>query len=153
MHRQDCIIILLTMNEETSLNMLPWCLHLLRNKIPSRGGQYPVNQLTAQHYDFCGQKGLLKSEVLSYNIALSTGQNNYGDMPCCLQSIEQRVGKCKRTRYYVQRFVHRVIYGNNYPTRCNNIQYIYICKMLYVFRVVSPPIIRSSSHCICIILY
>jgi len=66
MHRQDCIIILHRMNEETSLNMLPWYLHLLRNKIPSRDRQYPVNQLTAQHYHFCGQKGLLRSEVLNY---------------------------------------------------------------------------------------
>jgi len=37
---------------------------------------------------------------------------------------------------------------NNYPTRCNNIQFIYICKPLYMFRLVSPPIIRSSYHCI-----
>ena len=29
---------------------------------------------------------------------------------------------------------------NNYPTRCNNIQFIYICKLLCMFRVVSPPI-------------
>ena len=28
---------------------------------------------------------------------------------------------------------------NNYPTSCNNIQLIYICKLLYMFRVVSPP--------------
>ena len=37
---------------------------------------------------------------------------------------------------------------NNCPTRCNNIQFIYIWKLLYMFRVVSPPIIRSSYHCI-----
>ena len=36
---------------------------------------------------------------------------------------------------------------NNYPTRCNNTQCIYICKLLYMFRVVPPPIIRSSYHC------
>ena len=41
-----------------------------------------------------------------------------------------------------------LIHVNNYPTRCNNIQFIYICKLLYMFRVVSPPIIRSSYHCI-----
>jgi len=39
--------------------------------------------------------------------------------------------------------------GNNYPTRCNNIRFIYTCKLLYMFRVVSPPIIKSSNHCIC----
>jgi len=37
--------------------------------------------------------------------------------------------------FYVQWSVHRVICGNNYPTRCNNIQFIYICKLLYKFRV------------------
>jgi len=37
---------------------------------------------------------------------------------------------------------------SNYPTRCNNIHFIYICKLLYMFRVVSPPIIRASYHCI-----
>jgi len=37
---------------------------------------------------------------------------------------------------------------NNYPTRCNNIQFICVCKLLYMFRVVSLPIIRSSFHCI-----
>ena len=38
--------------------------------------------------------------------------------------------------------------ANNCPTRCNYIQFIYICKPLYMFRVVSPPIVRSSYHCI-----
>ena len=41
-----------------------------------------------------------------------------------------------------------VKYANNCPTRCNNIRFIYVCKPLYMFRVVSPPIIRSSCHCI-----
>ena len=40
------------------------------------------------------------------------------------------------------------MYANNYPTRCNYIQFIYICKPLYMFRLVSPPIIRTSCHCI-----
>jgi hypothetical protein len=38
---------------------------------------------------------------------------------------------------------------NNCPTRCNNIQFIYICKLLYMFRVVTSLIIRSSYHCVC----
>ena len=41
-----------------------------------------------------------------------------------------------------------VICANNNPTRYNNIQFIYICKLLYMFRVVSPPVISSSYHCI-----
>jgi hypothetical protein len=40
------------------------------------------------------------------------------------------------------------IYANKCPTRCNYIQFIYICKLLCMFRVVSPPIIRSSCHCL-----
>jgi len=38
---------------------------------------------------------------------------------------------------------------NNCPTRFNNIQFIYICKLLYMFRAVCAPIIRSSYHCHC----
>ena len=45
--------------------------------------------------------------------------------------------------FYVQWSVHLVICVNNYPTRCN---FIYISKLLYIFRVVSPSIIRSSYH-------
>jgi len=33
-----------------------------------------------------------------------------------------------------------------YPTRCNVTQFIYICKLLYMFRVVLPPIIRSACN-------
>jgi len=38
------------------------------------------------------------------------------------------------------------IRANNCPTRCNYIQFIYIYKPLYMFRVVSPPVVRSSCH-------
>jgi len=41
-----------------------------------------------------------------------------------------------------------IITVKNCPTRCTNVQFIYICKLLYMFRAVSPPIIRSSYHCI-----
>ena len=34
-----------------------------------------------------------------------------------------------------------------YPTRCNFTQFIYIWKLLYMFRVVPPPIIRSAYNC------
>ena len=33
-----------------------------------------------------------------------------------------------------------------YPTRCNFKQFIYIWKLLYMFRVVLPPIIRSAYN-------
>ena len=35
-----------------------------------------------------------------------------------------------------------------YPTICNFTQFIYIWKLLYMFRVVSSPIIRSANKCI-----
>ena len=40
-----------------------------------------------------------------------------------------------------------------YPTRCNVTQFIYSYKLLYMFRVVSPPIIRSTHNCIYSICY
>jgi len=40
-----------------------------------------------------------------------------------------------------------------YPTRCNFTQFIYIWKLLYMFLVVTPPIIRSAYNCIYSIWY
>jgi len=40
-----------------------------------------------------------------------------------------------------------------YPTRCNVIQFIYIWKLLYIFRVVLSPIIRREYNCIYSIWY
>jgi len=48
--------------------------------------------------------------------------------------------------FYIQWSEYRVICVNNYPARCNNLQFIYVCKTLYIFRAISPPIIRSSFH-------
>ena len=44
-------------------------------------------------------------------------------------------------------------YSNIYLTRCNFTQFIYIWKMLYMFRVVPPPDIRSAYNCIYSIWY
>jgi len=38
-----------------------------------------------------------------------------------------------------------------YPTRCSYTQFI--CKLFYMFRVASPPIIRSTNNCIYSIWY
>jgi hypothetical protein len=37
-------------------------------------------------------------------------------------------------------------YIREYPTRCNVTQFIYIWKLLYMFQVVIPPIIRSAYN-------
>ena len=44
-------------------------------------------------------------------------------------------------------------YSNIYPTRFNVTQFVYVWKLLYTFRVVPPPIIRSSYNCIYSIWY
>jgi len=37
---------------------------------------------------------------------------------------------------------------NNCPTRCDYVQFfLYFCKLLYTFRVLTPPIIRSTYNC------
>jgi hypothetical protein len=45
------------------------------------------------------------------------------------------------------------VHSNIYPTRCNVTQFIYIWKLLYMFWVVPPPIIRSTYNCIYSIWY
>ena len=45
------------------------------------------------------------------------------------------------------------LYSNKRSTRCNVTQFIYICKLLYIFQVVFPPIIRSTHNCIHSIWY
>jgi len=40
-----------------------------------------------------------------------------------------------------------VLYSNIYPTRCNFTQFIYIWKLLYMFRVLLLPIIGSAYSC------
>jgi hypothetical protein len=49
--------------------------------------------------------------------------------------------------------VSTLVYSNIYPTRCNVTHFIYIWKLLYIFRVVLPPIIRSEYNCIYSIWY
>jgi hypothetical protein len=56
------------------------------------------------------------------------------------------VGPCFYDGGYNVMFVYYIAHVNNCPTSCNNIQIIYVCKLLYIFRVVTPLIIRSSYH-------
>jgi len=44
-------------------------------------------------------------------------------------------------------------FSNIYTTRCNFTQFIYIWKLLYMFRVVPSPIIRGADKCIYSIWY
>jgi len=80
-----------------------------------------------------------------------------------IQKNAQQQKVCKSMASYMFRpemaFFRTVVVKRNskmcqyYTTRCNNIQFIYICKLLYMFRVVFPPIIRSSYHCTYSICY
>jgi hypothetical protein len=45
------------------------------------------------------------------------------------------------------------LYSNLYLTRCNYTQFIYIWKLLYMFRVVPPPIISNANNCIYSVWY
>ena len=45
------------------------------------------------------------------------------------------------------------LYSYVYPTRCNVTQFIYFWKLIYMFRMVYPPIIRSTYNCIYSIWY
>jgi hypothetical protein len=49
-------------------------------------------------------------------------------------------------------YIYIYIYTHTHTTRCNFTQFIYIWKLLYMFRVVLPPIIRSTYNCIYIYL-
>jgi hypothetical protein len=51
----------------------------------------------------------------------------------------------RENNHYVQTVTSNILV---YPTRCNVTQFIYIWKLLYIFRVVPPPIIRSANNCI-----
>jgi hypothetical protein len=56
----------------------------------------------------------------------------------------------RANKHYVQTVT---CYSNIYPTRCNVTQFIFFRKLLYMFRVVPPPIIRSANNCIYSIWY
>ena len=47
-----------------------------------------------------------------------------------------------------QSTIQEEIYSDIYPIRCNVTQFIYLWKLIYMFRVVPPPIIRSTYNCI-----
>ena len=54
---------------------------------------------------------------------------------------------------FVGKYIVSIFQYSVYPTRCNVTQFIYIRKLLCMFRVVFPPIIRSAYNCIYSIWY
>jgi len=56
-------------------------------------------------------------------------------------------------RKYIPIYTYIYTYIYIYPTRCNFTPFIYIWKLLYMFRLVPPPIIRSAYNCIYNIWY
>jgi hypothetical protein len=88
--------------------------------------------------------------TMNYLIIQNSEKEVMFEISLCLQSATAlSAWLVKDTSFYVWGSVHRKMYINNCPTRCNNIQFIYICKLVYMFQVVTPHIIRSSYHCIC----
>ena len=47
----------------------------------------------------------------------------------------------------------RRVYVDNCPTRCDYMQFIFCCDLLYMFQAVTPPIIRRTYDCIYSIWY
>jgi len=59
----------------------------------------------------------------------------------------------KSTYYHHLKYLLFTLKHPVYPTRCNDTQFIYTWKLLYMFRVVPPPIIKSAYNCIYSIWY
>ena len=58
--------------------------------------------------------------------------------PQCQQTLNsEKLQVCYKSRY-----------SDIYPTKCNVTQFIYFWKLFCMFRVVPPPIIRSTHKCI-----
>jgi hypothetical protein len=71
----------------------------------------------------------------------------------CIANIFQYISN-KAQLYTVYLWVRASqIHFNIYPTKCNFTQFIYIWKLLYMLRVVPPPIIRSAYNCIYSVWY
>jgi len=86
--------------------------------------------------------------------ALSHFHRRCKQVPIPPVKVEQNVLK-RRYRGFTHRKEYDVLYSwdrasqfcvNKCPTRCNYTQFI--CKLLYMFRVVCPPITRSTNNCI-----
>ena len=62
---------------------------------------------------------------------------------------------CTRRQRISSKLANRLVifYSNICPTRCNVVQLCFIFKLLYMFRVVPSPIIRSANNCIYSIWY
>jgi hypothetical protein len=104
------------------------------------------------HYSFvCTVQLRKKQHVQDYSIAACmisrdralgmTVQSLAGDEPGHAVSL---------TYILVTHQIYTPIYIQQ---RCNFTQFIYIWKLLYMFRVVPPPIIRSPNNCIYSIWY
>jgi hypothetical protein len=74
---------------------------------------------------------------------------NYNKFLFAPSVIQSYLQKCKVHgsvhHKYIPIYIYIYIYI--YPTRCNFTPFIYIWKLLYMFRVVPPSIIRSAYNC------
>jgi hypothetical protein len=53
-----------------------------------------------------------------------------------------------RVIFFMSKCVYIILGHSLYPKRCSVTQFIYIWKLLYIFRVVPRPIIRNAYICI-----
>jgi hypothetical protein len=63
--------------------------------------------------------------------------------------VDRNVVTGRMTVFYVLPILYIYMFQYIYPTRCNFTRFIYIWKLLYMFRVLPSPIIRSAYNCIC----
>jgi len=58
------------------------------------------------------------------------------------RKTKRKEGNLKKEEEINERDRNAKIYSNICPTRCSFTQFLYIWKLLYMFRVLPPPIIR-----------
>ena len=78
-----------------------------------------------------------------------TGAPNRIRQDSCTATFRCSLKHRKNFSYYHRGRAQQSSYKNILIKRCNVTQFIHLWKLLYMFRVVSPPIIRSTYNCIC----
>jgi len=118
----------------TSKKVHVQCLQLLRFVL--RPVPYQVEKVVL--YSLCGLTDSRRTNV---------SRPSLGDTS--ISSRHAVVWRCDTASVLQPTCWHNIVtsYSAIYPTRCNVTQFILSGKLLYMFRVVPPPIIRSANNC------